>query len=221
MKVVCLRFSISPLLYMVLILSAGCGIKPPVEKGDFKESNLVELIRLDSTIKLDIRYATSNNLVGRPVYTEARAFLQKDAAMALVQVNQTFRKQGLGILVFDGYRPWSVTKLFWDITSKENKQFVADPRKGSKHNRGCAVDLSLFDLNTGKEIEMTGAYDEMTERSYPDYKGGSEKQRAMRDLLRKYMEAAGFQVYEFEWWHFDYKDWQKYPIGNIPFDQIR
>jgi len=206
---------------MVLILSAGCGIKPPVEKGDFKESNLVELIRLDSTIKLDIRYATSNNLVGRPVYTEARAFLQKDAAMALVQVNQTFRKQGLGILVFDGYRPWSVTKLFWDITSKENKQFVADPRKGSKHNRGCAVDLSLFDLNTGKEIEMTGAYDEMTERSYPDYKGGSEKQRAMRDLLRKYMEAAGFQVYEFEWWHFDYKDWQKYPIGNIPFDQIR
>jgi len=221
MKVVCLRFSISPLLYMVLILSAGCGIKPPVEKGDFKESNLVELIRLDSTIKLDIRYATSNNLVGRPVYTEARAFLQKDAAMALVQVNQTFRKQGLGILVFDGYRPWSVTKLFWDITSKENKQFVADPRKGSKHNRGCAVDLSLFDLNTGKEIEMTGAYDEMTERSYPDYKGGSEKQRAMRDLLRKYMEAAGFQVYEFEWWHFDYKDWQKYRIGNIPFDQIR
>jgi len=206
---------------MVLILSAGCGIKPPVEKGDFKESNLVELIRLDSTIKLDIRYATSNNLVGRPVYTEARAFLQKDAAMALVQVNQTFRKQGLGILVFDGYRPWSVTKLFWDITSKENKQFVADPRKGSKHNRGCAVDLSLFDLNTGKEIEMTGAYDEMTERSYPDYKGGSEKQRAMRDLLRKYMEAAGFQVYEFEWWHFDYKDWQKYRIGNIPFDQIR
>jgi len=221
MKVVCLRFSISPLLYMVLILSAGCGIKPPVEKGDFKESNLVELIRLDSTIKLDIRYATSNNLVGRPVYTEARAFLQKDAAMALVQVNQTFRKQGLGILVFGGYRHWSVTKLFWDITSKENKQFVADPRKGSKHNRGCAVDLSLFDLNTGKEIEMTGAYDEMTERSYPDYKGGSEKQRAMRDLLRKYMEAAGFQVYEFEWWHFDYKDWQKYPIGNIPFDQIR
>ena len=106
MKVVCLRFSISPLLYMVLILSAGCGIKPPVEKGDFKESNLVELIRLDSTIKLDIRYATSNNLVGRPVYTEARAFLQKDAAMALVQVNQTFRKQGLGILVFDGYRHW-------------------------------------------------------------------------------------------------------------------
>ncbi len=221
MKVVSSRFGISPVIWLLLILSAGCGIKPPIEKGEFKESNLVELIRLDPTIKLDIRYATSNNLVGRPVYTEARAFLQKDAALALAQVNQTVRKQGLGILVFDGYRPWSVTKLFWDITSKENKQFVADPRKGSKHNRGCAVDLSLFDLNTGKEIEMPGIYDEMSERSYPDYKGGTEQQRNMRDLLRKHMEAAGFQVYEFEWWHFDYKDWEKYRIGNIPFDQIR
>ncbi|MDZ4708065.1 MAG: M15 family metallopeptidase [Saprospiraceae bacterium] len=209
------------LLSVVLIFLLSCGIKIPVEQGDFKESHLVELIRLDSTIKLDIRYATSNNLVGRPVYTEARAFLQHDAALALMSVNQALRPSGLGVLVFDGYRPWSVTKLFWDITSKKNKQFVADPRKGSKHNRGCAVDLSLFDLNTGKEIEMTGAYDEMTERSYPDYKGGTETQRAMRDLLRKYMEAAGFQVYEFEWWHFDYKDWQKYRIGNIPFDQIR
>lgn len=221
MKVVSSRFGIPPVLGILLILFAGCGIKLPVEKGEFKESNLVELIRLDSTIKLDIRYATSNNLVGRPVYTEARAFLQNDAALALKSVNQTLRPLGFGVLVFDGYRPWSVTKLFWDITSKENKQFVADPRKGSKHNRGCAVDLSLFDLNTGKEIEMTGAYDEMTERSYPDYKGGTEKQRAMRDLLRKHMEAAGFQIYEFEWWHYDYKDWQKYRIGNIPFDQIR
>jgi D-alanyl-D-alanine dipeptidase len=221
MKLPCPPSCIVPGLFLVLILFTGCGIKPPVEKGEFKESNLVELILVDSTIKLDIRYATSNNLVGRPVYTEARAFLQKDAALALARVNQSLRKQGLGVLVFDGYRPWSVTKLFWDITSKENKQFVADPRKGSKHNRGCAVDLSLFDLSTGKEIEMTGGYDEMTERSYPDYKGGTEKQRAMRDLLRKHMEAEGFQVYEFEWWHFDYKDWQKYRISNINFNQIR
>lgn len=222
MKVVqTIRCTWSISLVVLLGSLCGCGMKPPREKGDFKESQLVELIRLDSTFKLDIRYATSNNLVGKPVYSEARAFLQSDAAQALVRVNQTLRHQGLGLLIFDGYRPWSVTKMFWDITSKENKQFVADPRKGSKHNRGCAVDLSLFELNTGKEIEMPGIYDEMSERSYPNYTGGTTQQRNMRDLLRKHMEAEGFQVYEFEWWHFDYKDWEKYGIGNIPFNQIR
>lgn len=209
------------LIVFILITFYQCGIKPPHEKGEFKPTQLVELIRIDPTFKLDIRYATSNNLVGRPVYTQARAFLQQDAAMALSRVNQALRKLGYGVLIFDGYRPWSVTKLFWDITPKQNKQFVADPRKGSKHNRGCAIDLSMFDLNTGLEVEMPGVYDEMTERSYPDYKGGTDKQRAMRDLLRKHMEAEGFQVYDFEWWHFDYKDWQKYKIGTVSFEDIK
>jgi D-alanyl-D-alanine dipeptidase len=128
---------------------------------------------------------------------------------------------GYGLLIFDGYRPWSVTKLFWDVTSKENKKFVADPKKGSRHNRGCAVDLSLYDLATGKEIQMPGAYDETSERSFPDYKGGTEEQRKMRDLLRSKMEANGFTVYEFEWWHFDFKDWKSYHIQNIPFSEIK
>ncbi|HRI20754.1 MAG TPA: M15 family metallopeptidase, partial [Panacibacter sp.] len=109
----------------------------------------------------------------------------------------------------------------WDITSDENKKFVANPQKGSRHNRGCAVDLSLYDLKTGKEITMTGMYDEMTERSYPYYKGGTDEQRKMRDLLRTNMESEGFTVYEYEWWHFDYKDWKLYPIGNIPFSKIK
>ncbi len=206
--------------FLFLLFIGACGLQPPKEKGDFKETDLVELIRIDPTFKLDIRYATQNNLAGRPVYAEARAFLQRDAALALSRVNQTLRPQGYGLLIFDGYRPWSVTKLFWDITPKEKKIFVADPRKGSKHNRGCAIDLSLFDLSTGLEIDMPGVYDEMTERSYPDYRGGTEKQRAMRDFLRKHMEAEGFTVYESEWWHFDYKDWPRYRIGNLPFDQI-
>lgn len=205
---------------LFVLFTGACGLKLPKEKGDFNETDLVELIRIDPTFKLDIRYATQNNLVGRPVYTEARAFLQRDAALALSRVHLALRPQGYGLLIFDGYRPWSVTKLFWDITPKEKKIFVADPRKGSKHNRGCAIDLSLFELGTGLEIEMPGVYDEMTERSYPDYTGGKEKQRAMRDLLRKHMEAEGFTVYESEWWHFDYKDWPKYRIGNLPFDQI-
>ena len=199
----------------------GCAAKPPHEEGDFKKPDLVELIKLDPTIKLDIRYATSNNLVGKPVYKEARAFLQRPAAEAVARVNQKLKPLGYGLLVFDGYRPWSVTKLFWDITSDENKKFVANPKKGSRHNRGCAVDLSLYDLKTGKEITMTGMYDEMTERSYPYYTGGTDEQRKMRDLLRTNMESEGFTVYEYEWWHFDYKDWKLYPIGNIPFSKIK
>ena len=204
-----------------ILLFFACAPKPPHEAGHFKPSDLVELKKLSPDIKLDIRYATNANLAGRPVYKEARAFLQRPAAEALLKVNKDLHKQGYGLLIFDGYRPWSVTKLFWDITPAENKNFVADPKKGSKHNRGCAVDLSMYDLSTGQEIEMPGVYDEMSERSLPDYKGGTEKQREMRDLLRASMEAHGFTVYEYEWWHFDYKDWPSYRIGNIPFDKIK
>ncbi len=204
-----------------ILLFFACAPKPPHEAGHFKPSDLVELKKLSPDIKLDIRYATNANLAGRPVYKEARAFLQRPAAEALLKVDKDLHKQGYGLLIFDGYRPWSVTKLFWDITPAENKNFVADPKKGSKHNRGCAVDLSMYDLSTGQEIEMPGVYDEMSERSLPDYKGGTEKQREMRDLLRASMEAHGFTVYEYEWWHFDYKDWPSYRIGNIPFDKIK
>ena len=208
--------------FTIVYIISGCASgKPPHEKGEFNETDLVELIKLDSTLKLDIRYATNNNLAGKPVYTEARAFMQKPAALALVKANEQLRQLGYGLLIFDGYRPWDVTKLFWDRTSKENKKFVADPKKGSKHNRGCAVDLSLYDLATGKEIEMTGVYDEMSERSYPNYTGGTEQQRKMRDLLRSKMEANGFSVYDYEWWHFDYKDWPKYRITNVPFSEIK
>jgi D-alanyl-D-alanine dipeptidase len=204
-----------------ILLLNSCATKPPHETGIFKATDLVELVKLDTSIHLDIRYATSNNLEGRPVYKEARAFLQRPAAEALVLVNQDLRKLGYGLLVFDGYRPWSVTKLFWDLTSKENKIFVANPKEGSKHNRGCAVDLSLYEIATGKEVEMTGIYDEMSERSYPNYKGGTEAQRKMRDFLRSNMEAHGFSVYEFEWWHFDFTDWKSYRIGNIQFSEIK
>ena len=192
----------------------------PQEKGNFKPTNLVELIKLDPTLKLDIRYATKNNLARRAVYTQARAFLQREAAMAVVKVNRELKPLGYGLLIFDGYRPWRVTKLFWDMTKPKDRQFVADPKNGSRHNRGCAVDLSLYDLKTGKEIEMTGANDEMSERSYPDYTGGTAKQRRMRDLLRSKMVANGFTVFKVEWWHFDYKDWKMYRISDVPFEKL-
>ncbi len=204
-----------------IVLLLACAPKPPHESGNFKPSDLVELKRINPDIKLDIRYATNHNLAGRPVYKEARAFLQRPAAEALMKADKDLHQLGFGLLIFDGYRPWSVTKLFWDITPDENKNFVADPKKGSKHNRGCAVDLSLYDLSTGKEVEMPGIYDEMSERSLPNYQGGTVKQRQMRDLLRSKMEEYGFTVYEYEWWHFDFNDWPSYRITNIPFDKIK
>jgi D-alanyl-D-alanine dipeptidase len=207
------------LIYLWLFIS--CTLKPLQEKDNFKETDLVELIKLDSTLKLDIRYATSNNFVGKPVYPEARAFLQRPAAEALVRANKKLKPLGYGLLVFDGYRPWSVTKLFWDITPKEKKKFVANPKDGSRHNRGCAVDLSLYNLATGQEIQMPGRYDEMTQRSYPTYTGGTAKQREMRDLLRTIMESEGFKVFPYEWWHFDFNGWQQYRISNIPFSAIK
>lgn len=203
------------------IIVASCIEGPPKEEGDFYPSELVELINLDPTIKLDIRYATSNNLAGKPVYEEARAFLQKPAAVALLKAHNELKDNGYGLVVFDGYRPWSVTKEFWDLTSEENKKFVADPKKGSRHNRGCAIDVTLYHLSTGEPVVMTGDYDEMTERSYPDYIGGTDEQIAMRDLLRSTMEGNGFTVYPYEWWHFDFKGWENYRIENIPFSVIK
>lgn len=189
------------LLCALLLLSANARAQdqPPKEEGTFRAPDLVELIKLDRTLKLDIRYATANNFTGRAVYTEARAFLQRPAAEALVRASLALGKQGYGLMVFDGYRPWSVTKLFWEVTPADKKQFVADPSKGSRHNRGCAVDLTLYDLKSGRQVSMPGDYDEMSERSHVNYTGGTPEQRRLRDLLRAAMEAEGFNVYEPEW----------------------
>jgi D-alanyl-D-alanine dipeptidase len=194
--------------------------RPPAEAGPFRPTDLVELTRLDPTIKLEIRYATSNNLFGTPFYTEARAFLQRPAAEALVRVNAALRPRGYGLMVHDGYRPWYVTKMFWDASPEDKHVFVADPAQGSKHNRGAAVDLTLYDLATGAPVEMVSTYDETSPRAYPDYPGGTSRQRWHRALLRRAMEAERFTVYEAEWWHFDYADWKQYAIGNVDFDRI-
>lgn len=137
-----------------------------------------------------------------------------------MRVQQSLAREGLGLLVFDGYRPWYVTRMFWDTTPEHQHHFVGDPAKGSRHNRGCAVDLTLVDLRSGKPLPMPSLYDEFTERAYPAYAGGSAQERANRDHLRAAMEREGFTVYEFEWWHFDYRDWQSWPIGNLRFEDI-
>jgi len=193
---------------------------PPREDRPFREPDLVEIVRLDPTIHLDIRYASANNLLGRPVYSEARAFLQRPAAEALVRVNRALRQKGYGLVVFDGYRPWSVTKAFWDATPADKKIFVADPKNGSRHNRGCAVDLSLYDLASGREADMGGGYDEMSPRSYVTYDKGQKDAMARRELLSDEMEKEGFFPYPWEWWHFDWKDYREYPILDVPFSAI-
>jgi D-alanyl-D-alanine dipeptidase len=214
------QLKVQPLRPVPALIKEAQKAEPPNEKGDFLPTDLVELRKLDPTIKLDVRYATTNNLFGTVFYSQPRAFLQRAPAEALVRINRKLKESGYGLLVHDGYRPWYVTKVFWDATPQDKKMFVADPSKGSRHNRGAAVDLSLYDLKTGKPVEMVSTYDETTDRAHPDYPGGTSLQRWHRDLLRSAMEADGFTVYELEWWHFDYKGWERYRIGNELFERI-
>jgi D-alanyl-D-alanine dipeptidase len=214
------QLRVKPVRPVPELMKEALAAQPPTENGEFRAAELVELTKLDPTIKLEIRYATTNNFLGTVFYTQARAFMQRPAAEAVVRASRRLRMQGYGLLIHDAYRPWYVTKVFWDATPDDKKIFVADPAKGSRHNRGCAVDLSLYDLKTKRPVEMVSTYDETTARAYPDYPGGTSLQRWHRKLLRDAMEAEGFTVYSAEWWHFDYKDWQKYRIGNLRFEEI-
>jgi zinc D-Ala-D-Ala dipeptidase len=200
--------------------AAALKATPPTEPPPKQPMDLVPLASIDPTIKLDIRYATSNNFMGFPLYEKPGAYLQRPAAEALGRVAKALKAQGYGLLIHDGYRPWFVTKMFWDATPVPDHMFVGDPTHGSRHNRGEAIDLTLYDLKTGKPVPMTGRYDEMSKRSYSDYIGGTSRQRYDRGVLRAAMEKEGFQVLNEEWWHFDYKDWADYPIGNVPFSRL-
>jgi len=201
------------------IRAQALAASPPTETGK-QLPDLVALTGIDRRIKLDIRYATANNFMGFPLYERAGAYMQRPAAEALGRAQKALAAQGYGLLIHDAYRPWFVTKMFWEATPPDSRVFVADPVEGSKHNRGCAVDLTLYDLKTGKPVEMTGRYDEMSTRSYADFVGGTSRQRALRQILRTAMEAEGFTVYPQEWWHFDYKDWPSYGIGTVTFTEL-
>jgi D-alanyl-D-alanine dipeptidase len=214
-------FRIQPVRSIDELRQEALVASPPHENGQFRTPDLVDIAHLDPAIHLDIRYATTNDFLGTPVYTQARAFLQRPAADAILRALRRLEPYGYALLIHDAYRPWYVTKIFWDATPPEGKIFVADPAQGSRHNRGCAVDLTLYELATNNPVQMPGTYDEMSHRSFPDYPGGTALQRWHRDLLRWAMELEGFTVYEHEWWHFDYKDWHEYPILNVPFEKLQ
>ena len=214
------QLRLQPLRPVAELLLEDRALSPPAESGAFLVPDLVELAALDSTIHLDIRYASTNNFLGSVFYPSAHAFLQRPAAEALVRAAQALRPLGYGILIHDAYRPWYVTKVFWDATPPVSRWLVADPASGSKHNRGAAVDLTLYELATGAPVEMPSTYDEATLRALSDYPGGTSRQRWHRALLRRVLEAQGFVANPTDWWHFDYRDWERYPILNKPFEEI-
>ena len=215
------QLRLQPVRSVAALLRADRHLTPPAESGAFLAPDLVEPSRFDSTIHLDVRYSTTTNFLGSVFYSSARAFLQRPAARALVRASQVLRPLGYGLLIHDAYRPWYVTKVFWDATPTASRWLVANPARGSKHNRGAAVDITLYELATGAPVEMPSTYDEATPRALSDYPGGTSRQRWHRALLRRVLEAEGFTVNPSEWWHFDFRDWQRYQIQNIPFEEIK
>lgn len=185
------------------------------------ETKLVDLEKLDSSLKIDIRYATDNNFMWFALYPDNKAFLEEKVANSLVLASQELHKIWLGIVVYDAYRPWYVTKMFWEATPEDKKDFVADPSKGSRHNRGYAVDIWLYDLKSWKYLEMPSGFDEFSERAYPEYIWGTTQQRNNRNILIDYMSKQWFVVNGGEWWHYDY-NWRKdAPVLNLDFVDIK
>lgn len=191
---------------------------PPAPQPGARAADLVALTGVG--LRLDIRYATADNFMGLPVYDRPGAFLQRPAAEALGRVLAALRAQGFGLVIYDAYRPWYATWMFWEATPPESREFVADPAQGSRHNRGCAVDLGLTELATGRIVPMPSRYDEFSHRAAADFRGGTSEARANRDLLRRAMEAEGFAVIPEEWWHFDHATWRDYPVGTATFAEL-
>jgi D-alanyl-D-alanine dipeptidase len=181
-------------------------------------SRLAEIKRYIPGIRLDIRYATTNNFMHRKMYAQAKAFARLPVVMALKEVEADLKKSGLGLKIYDAYRPYSVTVKFYEMAHDTN--FVADPHKGSKHNRGCAIDLTLIDLKTGKELDMPTGFDSFSKKAAANYPGLPRREYSNRELLKSVMQAHGFQVYRTEWWHYDFNGWTNYPLLDISFSEI-
>ena len=175
-----------------------------------------DLADYDASIILDIRYATPNNFTGKTVYPAARCLLRRDVAMRLLKVEETLRRKGYRLIVFDCYRPLSVQKTFWAILPDE--RYVADPEKGSRHNRGAAVDVSLAD-STGKPLEMPTGYDDFSGKASRGWKGSSAAARRNSELLEAVMKEGGFEPFPSEWWHFDASGWEVYPVSDFPLEK--
>ncbi|MGC8596104.1 MAG: D-alanyl-D-alanine dipeptidase [Candidatus Kryptoniota bacterium] len=200
------RYFLTALLYVAL-LSFACGRQAP------DNQDLVEVRAINPDIRLDIRYATDSNFTHQQLYPVAKCYLRKEAAESLSAVQKELEKIGLGLKVFDGYRPLSIQKKMWKIFP--DSRYVANPATGSRHNRGAAVDVTLVD-SLGHELEMPTGFDDFTERAHRNYNNLPEKVIQNRQLLQEVMERHGFIGLSTEWWHFDLKDWKKFPVVDVP-----
>jgi D-alanyl-D-alanine dipeptidase len=180
------------------------------------DKRLVDLETLG--IPIDIRYATANNFMKEPLYRSAKAYLRAPAARALREAQDELAKEGLGLKVFDGYRPYRITEKMWEPI--RNPDFVADPAKGSRHNRGAAVDLTLIDLHTGAEMPMPTPYDDFTSRARHDFNDLPADAIANRAKLRDVMTRHGFEPLPSEWWHYDFKGWERFELLDVPLEEL-
>jgi len=202
--------------YGLEVINEYAAYKKSVELD--KNKQLIEIKKLIPDIKLEIRYAGKNNFAKQAVYKQARAFARLPVAEALKNVQNDLKKFGFGLKIFDGYRPYSVTVKFFEIAS--DKSFVANPKDGSRHNRGCAIDLTLIDLKTRKELKMPTPYDSFAAEAASDFKDLPTNVIQNRELLRLTMEKYGFRVLNNEWWHFDFIGWKNYELMDIPFEDL-
>ena len=212
-------FYIIPIKEISELREISKNSNPPILDSLDSHKKLVDLKKLDDEFQLDIRYASTNNFMRSKFYKNERAFFNMSAADRLIEAKNDLKELGYGIIIYDAYRPWFVTKMFWEGTPENLKHFVANPENGSSHNKGCAIDIGLYDIKTGESIVMISGYDEFTERAYPNYMGGSKKQRDIRDMLIQVMERNDFTVYEYEWWHFNYNQCDS-GIMNYSFEEL-
>lgn len=198
--------------------SLNAPLVPPVDAQATATPDLVDLARLDPRLRFDIRYATPGNFMGRVLYPVARAVAQRPVAEALSRVQTRAEAAGYGLLIFDAYRPWRITKAMWDQTPPESREFVANPAIGSRHNRGCSIDLSLH--RDGVEVTMPSPYDDFTPAAYRSFTGAPAEALRLSRLLEEWMVAEGFVGLANEWWHYDWAEWRRYPVMDVPLEEV-
>jgi len=182
------------------------------------EKELIDLKKFIPALVLDIRYATTNNFTGEKIYSLAKAYARKPVAESLKKIQADLKSQGLGIKIFDAYRPYKATVKFYEVYG--DTTYVASPYKGSRHNRGCALDLTLIDLKTGKELKMPTGYDSFSKDAWPTTPVKDPEAGKNRTLLISAMEKHGFRVNSSEWWHFDFIGWKKFEVLDIDFEEL-
>lgn len=182
------------------------------------EKKLIDLEKYIPGLVLDIRYATTNNFTQSRIYNLAKAYARKPVAGALKKIQRDLKEQGLGIKIFDTYRPYKATVKFYEVY--RDTTYVASPYRGSRHNRGCAADLTLIDLKTGEELKMPTKYDSFSKEAWPSTPMSDPLIRKNRQLLIDVMQKHGFKVNGSEWWHYDFKGWKNFEVMDIDFEEL-